>query len=44
MAKSMAAGHRVSACEMRYSMKPTTPGAALSSAVFSPEANRLVML
>ena len=40
----MAAGQRVSAWETRYSMKPTTPGAPLISAAFSPEPKRLVML
>ena len=40
----MAAGHLVSAWEMRYSMNPTTPGAPAISAAFSPEPKRLVML
>ena len=44
MANSMAAGQRVSACEMRYSMNPTTPAAPRMSAAFSPDPKRLVML
>ena len=44
MAKSMAAGQRVIACEMRYSTNPTTPAAPRISAAFSPEPKRLVML
>ena len=41
---ALAAGHRVSVCEIRYSTNPTNPGAPLISAVFSPDPKRLERL